>query len=568
MQAIARVTVLLAAMSLCACQRPTGEMPLPTAQPVQATASAGALAAGAPPVAAAVADPLYLVSAASPFGVGCEGEVQAGTNYVNAEVEPYLAIHPTDPQRMVGVWQQDRWSNGSSRGVMSATTMDGGQTWTRRAIPFSRCGGGTPANGGNYSRVSNPWVAYGGNGVVHAVGLASSGAIFQTGSRNAIVASRSLDDGRTWSNPIALIADGPGFFNDKDAIIVDPADPLRVYAVWDRLVAGDNGGPTYLARSVDGGASWLPARPIYDPGPHSQTISNVLVVLPDGTLVTMFVQIDYAVNGNPESARIAVVRSFDKGATWTAPSVVANLQSVGTRDPSTGTAVRDQSIIPSIAVSPTGKVYVVWQDSRFDGGSRDAIVVSRSSDGGAQWLPPTRVSTAAGVAAFNPAVHVRSDGVIGVSYYDFRSDGAAATLLTDTWLAYSSDGGERWSETRIADPFDLAMAPRTTSPFDGGYFLGDYQGLSSRNGVFVPFFAKANNANTGNRTDIFATPILSLVIPPATRSMTDCGPPLRGIQSAQAQVEFQGKVAANLKRARMQRTVVEKGPRSAPRERP
>lgn len=553
MQGIARATALLAAMSLAACQ-PAAEMaPASRTQAANLAASTIMLTARAPAMVAAVADPLYLASAASPFGIGCEGEAQAGTNYVNAEVEPYLAIHPADPQRMVGVWQQDRWSNGSSRGVMSATTIDGGQTWTRRPIPFSRCGGGTAANGGNYSRVSNPWVAYGGNGVVHAVGLASSGVIFQAGSRNAIVASRSLDDGRTWSNPIALISDGPGFFNDKDAIVVDPADPLRVYAVWDRLVAGDNGGPTYLARSLDGGASWLPARPIYDPGPHSQTISNVLVVLPNGTLVTMFVQIDYAVNGNPESARIAVVRSFDKGASWSAPSVVANLQSVGTRDPSTGNPVRDQSIIPSIAVSPTGKIHVVWQDSRFDGGARDAIVISHSSDGGAQWLPPTRVSTAAGVAAFNPAVHVRSDGVIGVTYYDFRSDGAAATLLTDTWLAYSSTGGGSWNETRIADSFDLAMAPRTTAPFDGGYFLGDYQGLSSRAGVFVPFFAKANNANVANRTDIFTAPANSLVIPPATRTMTDCGPPLRGTPSAQAQAVIQSKVAANLRRARLQR---------------
>lgn len=576
MQAIARATALLAVMSLAACQRPAEVASAPRLQAASPVAPAITLNASAPVMAAAVADPLYLASAASPFAAGCEGEVQAGTNYVNAEVEPYLAIHPADPQRMVGVWQQDRWSNGSSRGVMSATTLDGGQTWTRRPIPFSRCGGGTAANGGNFSRVSNPWVAYGGNGVVHAVGLASSGVIFQTGSRNAIVASRSLDDGRTWSNPIALISDGPGFFNDKDAIIVDPADPLRVYAVWDRLVAGDNGGPTYLARSLDGGASWLPARPIYDPGPHSQTISNVLVVLPDGTLATMFVQIDYAVNGNAESARIAVVRSFDKGATWTTPSVVANLQSVGTRDPSTGNPVRDQSIIPSIAVSPTGKIYVVWQDSRFDGGVRDAIVISHSSDGGAQWLPPTRVSTAAGVAAFNPAVHVRSDGAIGVSYYDFRSDGAAATLLTDTWLAYSSDGSISWNETRIADPFDLAMAPRTSAPFDGGYFLGDYQGLSSRSGVFVPFFAKANNANTTNRTDIFAAPTQSLVIAPPTRFAPDYCPPLRGTPSAQAQAAMQSKVSANLRRARQQRFSAATGqppprgstPFNAPAERP
>jgi hypothetical protein len=502
----------------------------------------------AAPLTLAAIDPQTMASAASPFTSGCDRENIGGTLFINAEVEPFLAIHPTDPQRRVGVWQQDRWSNGSSRGVMSATSFDGGQTWTRRPIPFSRCGGGTVANGGDFGRVSNPWVAYGSNGVVHAVGLASSGALFQNGSDNAIVASRSLDDGLTWSNPIALIRDGKGFFNDKDAIIADPQNPNLVYAVWDRLVAGDNGGPTYFARSSNSGASWEPARPIYDPGPRSQTISNVTVVTRSGALVVMFVQIDYDLGNR---ARVAVVRSFDKGTTWTAPVFIADLLSVGTRDPNSGQPVRDQSIIPTVSAAPNGAVYVVWQDSRFDGGARDAIVISRSLDDGANWTPPARVSAAANVAAFNPAVHVRADGAIGVTYYDFRSDGAAATLLTDTWLARSSDGGRSWTESRIAEPFDLALAPRTTI----GYFLGDYQGLTSHGTTFVPFFAKANNANTANRTDIFHEAAASAIGHPAGHLRTDCGPPQhRPSASATMNADaIKARIADNVQRARQER---------------
>ena len=48
-----------------------------------------------------------------------------------------------------------------------------------------------------------------------------------------------------------------------------------------------------LARSTDGGATWEGARPIYDPGPRSQTIGNVVAVLPNGTVVDLFTQIDY-----------------------------------------------------------------------------------------------------------------------------------------------------------------------------------------------------------------------------------------------------------------------------------
>ena len=492
-------------------------------------------------------DPLYAASGPSPFVAGCDGETNPGTAYINSEVEPYLAVNPLNPNRMVGIWQQDRWSNGSARGLVSATSLDGGQTWTRRSLPFSRCGGGNAGNGGNYARATDPWVSYGPNGTVYAAGLSTSGGSFTAGSSNAMLVSRSLDDGLTWSNPATLILDGGGFFNDKEAITADPTDANLVYVVWDRLVAGDNGGPSYFARSTNGGASWQAARSIYDPGPDSQTIGNLIVVLPDGALVNMFLQID-AIGGS-ESARIAVIRSRDKGQTWSAPSVVSELLSVGTRDPNTGMTVRDASILPQIAVAPNGTLYVAWQDSRFDGGARDAIVISRSVDDGHTWTPPRRVSAAAGVAAFNHAVHVRGDGVVGVTYYDFRSDGAAATLLTDVWLARSADGGATWTESRIADPFDLAIAP-STNPTTGGYFVGDYQGLASRGNVFLPFFSRANNANTANRTDIFNAPATSP--PPATgaRTRTDCGPPSRR-PSALAAVE--ARIGANIKRARMQR---------------
>ena len=40
-----------------------------------------------------------------------------------------------------------------------------------------------------------------------------------------------------------------------------------------------------------------------------------------------------------------------------------------------------------------------------------------------------------------------------------------------------------------------------TAPDARGFFVGDYEGLSS---TLVPFFAQANSGNTANRTDIFA----------------------------------------------------------------
>ena len=50
-------------------------------------------------------------------------------------------------------------------------------------------------------------------------------------------------------------------------------------------------GPIYLARTTNGGRSWQPARKIYDPGPNSQTINNLVVVPPSGTVFDFFTEI-------------------------------------------------------------------------------------------------------------------------------------------------------------------------------------------------------------------------------------------------------------------------------------
>ena len=67
-------------------------------------------------------------------------------------------------------------------------------------------------------------------------------------------------------------------------------------------------------------------------------------------------------------------------------------------------------------------------------------------------------------------------------------------------IAFSrSADGITWRESRVAGPFDLAIAPNA-----GGLFLGDYQALTSIGAVFVPFYVQTNNGNLSNRTDVFA----------------------------------------------------------------
>ena len=447
----------------------------------------------------------FRVSPASPFAANCETPT-AGTSYVNSEVEPHLAVNPANPSNWIAVWQQDRWSNGSARGTRSAVTFDGGASWISNGGTFSVCGGGTAGNGGNYQRATDPWAAFAPNGTAFQMALATSGTSFTAGSSNAMLVARSTDGGLTWAAPTTLIADGSGFFNDKNTITADPTDARYVYAAWDRLVAG-GGGPAIFARSTDNGLTWEAARAIYNPGVNAQTIGNVVVVLPSGVLLYVFTQINF--NGSTATgAFFGVSRSLDKGATWSAPVQIATFAGIGARDPDTGTRIRDASSLLSVAAAPSGSVYAVWQDARFSSGARDAIALSRSLDGGQSWSSPVRVNAAAEVAAFVPTVHVLADNTIAVSYFDLRSNTAdPQTLGADAWLARSRDGGVGFSETRIAGPFDLAIAPLAATAGTTGYFVGDYMGLASSGDRTVAAFVQTTNTDLANRTDVFVKPV-------------------------------------------------------------
>src|SRR4029450_9507980 len=87
---------------------------------------------------------------------GDDGNI-GGTNVRNSEVEPFVAVDPSNPNVMVGAWQQDRWSNGGSQGLVTATSINGGASWTVNAqTKSSKCTGGTAANGGGCGGGSGP----------------------------------------------------------------------------------------------------------------------------------------------------------------------------------------------------------------------------------------------------------------------------------------------------------------------------------------------------------------------------------------------------------------------------
>lgn len=454
---------------------------------------------------------LERISRASPFTATCGGPAAGGTLYLNAEVEPWVSANPRDDENLVAVWQQDRWSNGGAQGNLTGVSFDRGRSWRLPTPPpFSRCAGG------DYDRASDPWVSFGSDGSAHQIALAVSAD--QTIS--AILVSSSRDGGRTWGRVTTLQRDtSAALFNDKESITADPRNGRFVYAVWDRLQiqnpanpASPFSGDTRFARSTDGGRTWEPTRTILDFPDNSniQTPGNQIVVLSDGTLVNTFDLID---RGLP---LVAVQRSTDRGVTWSAPIIVDVLfsgavQGQGVVDPFDLHPVRTGDLLPEAAADPRRRsddVHIVWQDIRFTLASplpifNDQIVIASSRDGGLTWSDAHRVSSNKLTQAFTGSVDVDEDGKVGVTYYDFSADDpSGGPLATDYWFTSSDDRGTTFSPRRrlAGSSFDMRTAPDA-----GGYFVGDYEGLTSAGGRFLPVFVTANSGNLANRTDVFST---------------------------------------------------------------
>lgn len=276
-------------------------------------------------------------------------------------------------------------------------------------LPFSMCApGGVP-----YERASDPWVSIGPDGTAYAISIA-----FNPDNKNAVAAAVSRDGGQTWGNLNLIIRnDEPTlqFFNDKESVTANPVRAGVAYAVWDRLELPNSNpranhhtaayrGPTFFSKTVDFGKTWSTPSVIVNVPSRQQTIGNQIVIDSRNNQTTLYNFFNLISPPFSKSAgKVAFIKSTDDGVTWTKPKIIANLKTAGVTDPNTGEVVRTGDIIPEPAIDPaTGHLYVVWQDSRFNGGRFDEVALSASADGGATWSAPIRVNTPTGKPASTP----------------------------------------------------------------------------------------------------------------------------------------------------------------------
>jgi hypothetical protein len=421
------------------------------------------------------------VSAGSPFA-----RCSTAPAFTNAEVEPSLASDPHHPDRLIAVYQQDRYHSGGARGIVAALSKDGGRHWRRLALPVSSCAGETARQA---PFASDPWASAGPDGRVYVSTLSDVVSVMTSG-----------DWGSSWSKPTVLHGSG---LTDKPSVTADPRRAGTAYVVWSDYRQTNPPGTEsdeLLSITDDAGRTWSPPRTILRHGKRAGPEDGQILVDPrSGRLYLLMAWVRNAAATPADPAWMMIMSSDDRGAHWSR----ARRFGIGYPAPQRDRPlIRSSPQVPSFGIDRRGVLYAVWQDSRFSHGARDEVLFTTSSDGGMRWTTPRKVSAFSSAGAIIPTVAASAAGHIGILYLQFdRGAGIPARYR----LAISSDGGRHFRDETVSPTFSVADAPALTPGLlvPGGYFLGDYLGIAPLGTArFGVLFVTASGAGD-SETDVF-----------------------------------------------------------------
>lgn len=373
-----------------------------------------------------------------------------GNNIVgDAANEPSIAIDPTNPQRMLIGWRQFDTISSNFRQAGRAYTSNGGKTWTNPGVLTPGVFRSDPVMGSDYTgkfyylslkdtfycdifvstnggvTFSGPIAAVGGDKqwmTIDNTGSSGKGFLYQAWSTagnnyGGRQFSRSTNGGTTWINPIFItnspiwgtLAVGP----NGELYVCGTADAGSSTYYFVRSSNAKNSGqtPTWdLVRTVNlgganlwaitpnpgglGGQVWI--RCDRSNGPRKGWIYMLCTVNPSGN----------------DPADCMFTRSTDGGNTWSAPKRIND-------DPTNTNAWQ---WFGTMDVAPTGRIDVVWNDSRGLSSTQAKLYYSCSYDGGTTWTPNVAITP-----AFNTTIGWPNQNKIG-DYYDMVSDAKGANV--------------------------------------------------------------------------------------------------------------------------------------------
>jgi hypothetical protein len=256
-----------------------------------------------------------------------------------------------------------------------------------------------------------------------------------------------------------------GASNDKNWTVCDDtaSSPFfgNCYTEFDNF---SNINRVQMSTSTDGGKTWGPTLTTPD---KACVIGGQPLVQPNGTVI---VPIDDCFG-----TTLLSFRSTDGGKSWSRPVLAAQLLSV--LDPGN---IRSGPL-PTAEIDRSGKVYVVWEDCRFEppNCAVNDLVMTTSTDG-IHWTLVKRIPIdpiGSGVDHFIPGLAVDrttagSSAHLGLAYYYYPNINCTVTTCQlNVGFISSTNGGATWSAAEhLAGPMKVTWLPLTT----GGFMVGDY----------------------------------------------------------------------------------------------
>ncbi len=269
-------------------------------------------------------------------------------------------------------------------------------------------------------------------------------------ARNDVFASRSIDNGASWSSPIALNTNPPtsvtAHSGNESPVIVTDGQGLWI-AVWvvvvDILNSNDIPvgayGNIYRSLSTDNGANWTLPAPVNNDVVGNSKLYTLPRIAGDGQGHWIVVWQGAATYDSPPDSRFA--RSLDNGATWDGPRFL---------DPNGPDPDADYD--PEIVTDGPGHWLAVWNSYGNRGptpGNLGDILAIRSVDGGANWSQPVPLnSTGPSGDNYSHSITTDRDGN-SVAVWEYYDPLGETDDDSDLVVARSVDFGASWSTPQL-----------------------------------------------------------------------------------------------------------------------
>lgn len=383
--------------------------------------------------------------------------------FVTGSCEPSIAINPKNPNNIVAgnVLNDYHYS------------FDGGKSWISNKLESEFGVFGDPCivadwdNTFYYLHLANP----------------DGGAYGSERFLNQIVIQSSHDGGKTWNKGTGIGKNEPAQ-QDKEWAVAHPITG-QLYVTWTEFDKYGSENPLHKSRirfatSMDKGKTFSQAKTIStfegDAKDDDDTTEGAVPAVDlEGNIYVTWAYDD----------KLYFNKSIDNGNTWLAQEMIIAQQPQGWTQDIPGIGRCNGMPVTSVDVSKSehkGTLYVNWTDQR-NGTENTDVFLMKSTDKGNSWSKPIKVNQD------NTQTHqfftwMSVDPVTGYIYIVYYDRSRYKNTKTDVMLAVSKDGGERFTNNIISE-----------SPFTpiNGVFFGDYNNISSYNGMVRPIWTRYEN---------------------------------------------------------------------------